>query len=113
MRSAQHEGLVFVDQVHAHFPVCLSLYSLEQEMHSAVLSRVHRQRMVPLIYGLAVRERRWPFGERSLLFGGAHAIHQSRDSQDECRGNVRHSELRVPGVRRKHGPNRQRVQVPG
>lgn len=32
--------------------------------------------------------------------------------QGEFRRDVRHSRLRIPGLRRKHGWNRQRVPVP-
>src|SRR5882762_4183961 len=50
--------------------------------------------------------------DSSSIRGGVYAGNEMGYRQDEFRRDVRHSKLRVPGVRRKHGWSRQRVQVP-
>ena len=51
--------------------------------------------------------------DSSSIRGGVYAGNEVGYRQSEFRRDVRHSKLRVSGVRRKHGQSRQRVQVPG
>src|SRR5580704_14992490 len=54
-----------------------------------------------------------PAADSSSIRRGVYAGNEVGYTQGEFRCDVRHSKLRVPGVRRKHGRSRQRVQLPG
>jgi hypothetical protein len=48
-----------------------------------------------------------------IIRGGLYASNEVSCNRGEFRVDVRHSELRLPRLRRKHGLRRQSIQVPG